>query len=203
MNKITLAFLVGTISAARFSSQDGGPTWTIDYDAAGRKYVFGAEVASGTDLWLAYSTDCTRTSCDIVEFLTSGAGSIKDAYGTLATPRTDFLNDYKNTKVTKSDGGNTYVFSAERNAAPTDTIGKDFKLEPGQEYEFTWLLKPSGDTGTWTLKLNEDGSVFEAPKPQPAPGPGPGDGAGSEEPTGAIALAASSVAVAAVMSSLF
>ena len=200
MNKFALALLVGTISAATYETTPTGPKFSITYDDAAKKYMFGADVAVGNDLWLAYSTDCTRTSCDIVEFLTSGNGSVKDAYGTVATPRTDFINDYKNSQITKN--GDIMNFSTERSPAPTDTIGKDVQFNCGSENTYTWLVKPSGDTGTWNFKLNEDCSVWEAPKPAPAPAPG-AEAAG-EEPTGASYLAAATtITTAAVLVSLF
>ena len=44
MNNLVSALLVGTISAAKYTSQDGGPTWSITYDSSAQKYNFNADV---------------------------------------------------------------------------------------------------------------------------------------------------------------
>ena len=185
-------------SAATFTSNADGPKWDITYDTD--KYLFKTDVAVGTDLWLAFGNDCNKVDCDIAQFLTTGLGSIKDAYGKLTSPRTDFINDFKNTSVTKSEDGKTMSFSATRVLAPTDVIGKDFKLECGKENEFTWVLKPSGDTGSWTFKLNDDCTVYTPPAPEPT---NDNSGDATEEPAGAKTLAATTVAAFTVMATLF
>lgn len=198
MNKLAIASLISIVSATQYKSQDGGPTWEIKYDSENKKYNFAAQVTVGTDLWLAFSSDCTKTDCDIVQFLTTGAGSIKDAYGKLTSPRTDFINDYKSPTVTKSADGKTMDFTATRAPAPTDVIGKDVAFECGKEQTFTWVIKASGDTGSWTFKLNDDCTVWEAPKEEPKD-----ESNTEEEKTGAMTLAATTVAAVSVMASLF
>ena len=202
MNKFVYALFVGAISATKWTTTDGGPTFEIVYNSVDKKYDFQADVAVGTDLWLLYSTTCDMTSCDMVQFLTSGAGSIKDAYGTLANPRNDFINDYKSTKVVKSGDGKSMTFTGQRDPAPTDVIGKDTKFVCGTETEYTWVLKSAGDTGTWKFKLNDDCTVWEAPAPEPTPEPTDNTG---EEKTGAtyVHAFASTVATTAMLATLF
>ena len=197
MNKSALALLMGVISAAKYTSNDGGPTWSINYDSGNQDYKFGADMSIGTDLWLAFSTDCETNSCDMVQFLTTGAGAIKDSYGTLTTPRADFINDYKSPSVSKSSDGNSMTFEATRGAAPSDSIGKDLAFDCGKEYEFTWVIKPSGDSGTWKMKLNDDCSVYEEASASND------NSSNDNETAGATFLAATSIAVVTVMASLF
>ena len=125
-------------------------------------------------------------------------GSIKDSYGQISTPRTDFINDYKSPSVTKSSDNTSMQFFAKRQAAPSDTIGIDKAFACGTFSDFTWVVKPSGETGAWTFKLNDDCSVWSEPDVQPD-----NNDEAKEEETGAKALVASSVAAAALMATLF
>ena len=148
---------------------------------------------------LAFSTECETVNCDIVRFLTAGNGSIKDSNGKLGSPSTfEFPNDYKNPVITTSDDGKTMTLKASRAPSTTDTMGKDIKFTCGEEATFTWLINPSGDTGTWNFKLNEDCSVYMAPVPVVVEEV-------VEEPVGAsyIHAAATTIATTAMLVSLF
>ena len=199
MNKFVYACLVGAISATKYETKVAGNTFEITYDDADKVYNFNVDVTVGNDLWLAYGDKCDTTTCDMVQFLTTGAGSIKDAYGTTASPRNDFINDYKNTKIVKSSDASSMNFQATRAPAPTDVIGKDVKFECGTEQTFTYINKPDGETDTWKFKLNDDCTVYQEPAPEPTPEP-----TTPEDPAGATYIAvASAAATTAMLVSLF
>ena len=89
-------------------------------------------------------------------FDTSRAGSIRDSWGTLSRSNNEFINAYQNPEIA-SAGGKT-LFSVSRDLAPRDTIGKDYAFKCGEENTFTWV---SGqNSGQWTMKVNDDCSIY-------------------------------------------
>ena len=87
-------------------------------------------------------------------------------------------------------------FKATRTSAPSDAIGKDVKFDCGSEEEYTWVIKSSGDTGTWKFKINDDCSVYEEATPEST---------GDSEETSAsyIHAVSATIATTAMLASLF
>ena len=82
-------------------------------------------------------------------------------YGTLTQPRTDVVNDFEDTVITSVDGGNKILIETWRKAAPADSIGKDFAIQCGKDFNFMWMIKPSGQNQVWQFSTNSDCSMKE------------------------------------------
>ena len=72
--QLIVSILLSVTNAASYTTTLGGPTFSIEFDSNSAEYLFKVDSPIGQDLWLAYSTDCDKTECDIVQWSTSGVG---------------------------------------------------------------------------------------------------------------------------------
>ena len=187
--------LLSVVSAAKWMTTEGGPTFEITYDTTDRDYNFVVDSPVGQDLWLAYGSNCNEDPCDIAKFSTFGGGKISDSYGTISKSRTDILNDYKDIKVILNDDEDRMTLKASRARVPDDDVGKDVPFNLGTTESYMWVVGPEGQTGMWEFTLLEDSSV-EQIKSEEDPD--------SEEPAAAVQYAAGLMTMsAALMSSLY
>ena len=67
MNKLFVSLaLMSVMKAARYTTNDGGPTFEITFDKDAAVYKFEVNSPIGKDLWLVFANDCDRIPCDIV-----------------------------------------------------------------------------------------------------------------------------------------